>query len=303
VPPILLLYALIFIEKKKTVVEICLLLYYMYKPRSNLNTAVRGIKMVIRKDDASTDAGLLKNIDKDSYEPAYMQLVNIIKKQIAHGIFRPGDQLPSESQLCKQHQVSPMTVRRAINILIDQGIASTVQGRGTFVSSISLGSAAFHLKGMQDFFMDEKTTVKILEARIVAAEDRAAKKLEVRLKKPLIFIRRLLLKGEEPFFYHKEFLIYDPTRPIVESELEVTSLQGLFNGSGSSEFKHGELSIEATVITTEEATVLKSDVGFPAFCLEHIFYDFDKKPVSWGWFICRGDKLRFTTTVGVWEKV
>lgn len=256
----------------------------------------------MKKENDAAKAGLQLGIDRDSYEPAYMQLVNIVKQQIAQGIFRPGDQLPSESQLCKQCQVSPMTVRRAINILIDQGVTSTVQGRGTFVNAINLGSAAFHLKGMQEFFMDKNTTVKILEARIVSAEDRAAKKLNVRLKEPLIYIRRLLLKGCEPFFYHKEYLIYDPTRPIVESELEVTSLQGLFNGSGSSEFKHGELSIETTVISNEEAAVLKADVGFPAFCLEHIFYDFSAKPVSWGWFICRGDKLRFTTTVGIEEK-
>jgi DNA-binding GntR family transcriptional regulator len=35
---------------------------------------------------------------------------------------RPGDQLPSESQLCDRYGVSPMTVRRAMNILIDQGV-------------------------------------------------------------------------------------------------------------------------------------------------------------------------------------
>lgn len=256
----------------------------------------------MKNDHEPADVNLIKQIDRESYEPAYMQLVNIMKQQIAQGIFRPGDRLPSESQICQQYQVSPMTVRRAINILIDQRVASTMQGRGTFVNSLNLGSAAFHLKGIQEFFMDKNTTVKILEARIVAAEERAAKKLEARLNDPLIFIRRLLLKGKEPFFYHKEYLIYDPTRPIVESELEVTSLQGLFNGSGSSEFKHGELSIETTVITAEEAKILRAELGFPAFCLEHIFYDFSEKPVSWGWFICRGDKLRFTTSVGIQEK-
>lgn len=267
---------------------------------------LRSFKTAMKNDhepfDEKLNKNLERNIDRESYEPAYAQLVNIIKQQIAQGIFRPGDRLPSESKICQQYQVSPMTVRRAFNILIDQGVASAMQGRGTFVNSLNIGSAAFQLKGMQEFFRDKNTTVKILEARIVTAEERAAKKLESRLNDPLIYIRRLLLKDEEPFFYHKEYLIYDPTRPIVESELEVTSLQGLFDGSGSSEFKHGELSIEATVITAEEAKILRAELGFPAFCLEHIFYDFYEKPVSWGWFICRGDKLRFTTTVGIQEK-
>ncbi len=255
----------------------------------------------MKRENENNSPEYKMRIDRNSYEPAYKQLVKIIKQQIALGIFRPGDQLPSESQLCNQYEVSPMTVRRAINILIDQKVVTAIQGRGTFVSSIKLGSAAFHLKELQDFFMDEETTVKILEARIVNANKRAKKKLGIKTNDSLIFIRRLLLKDKEPFFYHKEYLIYDPTRPIVESELEVTSLRGLFSGSGFSELKKGELSIEATVITKEETQVLETKEGLPAFRIEHIFYDFNEKPVSWGWFICRGDKLRFTTTVGIQE--
>lgn len=248
-----------------------------------------------------TNGDLDLKINRKSYEPAYIQLVNIIKQQISLGVFRPGDKLPSESKLCKEYKVSPMTVRRAVNILIDQAVANAVQGSGTYVNSINLGSAAFHLKGLQEFFLDESTTVKILEVRIVPAKDRASKKLAVGRGEPLILIRRLLLKDDEPFFYHKEYLIYDPTRPIVESELEVTSLRGLFSGTGSSEFKNGELGIEATVISSEEAKVLKAETGTAAFLLEHIFCDFNQSPVSWGWFICRGDKLSFTTTVGIQE--
>ena len=38
-------------------------------------------------------------IDRDSYEPAYAQLVRILTAEIAGGVYRAGDQLPSESQL------------------------------------------------------------------------------------------------------------------------------------------------------------------------------------------------------------
>jgi GntR family transcriptional regulator len=42
-------------------------------------------------------------------------------------------------------------------------------------------------------------------------------------------------------------------------------------------------------------------VAFPAFRLEHVFYDFENRPVSWGWFTCRADRLEFYTTVGIWD--
>ena len=64
----------------------------------------------------------IATIDRNSYEPAYAQLVRILLGQIAAGEFRPGDRLPSEAQLCERYGVSPMTVRRVINILADQSV-------------------------------------------------------------------------------------------------------------------------------------------------------------------------------------
>lgn len=239
------------------------------------------------------------SIDRSSFEPAYLQLVYLFKQQIATGLLRTGDRLPSESQICKKYNVSPMTVRRAINILADQGIVDTAQGRGTFVKPIKLESATFQLKALQDFFYDENTTVSILEARILSADQRVAQKLKVREKSRLIYIRRLLERNKLPLIYHRQYLIYDPRRALVESELEVTSMRGLFRGEASGDFKYGDLSIEATTINEQEASVLNAPVGTAAFNLEHVFFDYSDQPVSWGWFICLGEHLRFTTTLGI----
>ena len=79
----------------------------------------------------------------------------------------------------------------------------------------------------------------------------------------------------------------------------MTSLHGLFVGTGETNLKRGDLAIEAAVLAKEEADVLNTVEMLPAFRLEHIFYDFGDRPFSWGRFICRGDRLRFTTTVGI----
>ncbi len=242
-------------------------------------------------------------IDRDSYEPAYAQLVAILRGQVAAGAYRPGDRLPSEAQLCQRYGVSPMTVRRSINILADQGVVSTAQGRGTFVKSLELGTAAFDLDGLQRLFRDEaQTAVHILEARIESATERTAQKLAIQPGQHTVLLRRLISRQGEPALYHREHLIYDPGRPLIEAEMEVTSLRGLFAGTGGSALKRGEFAIEATVLTEDEARLLKAPVAAAAFRLEHLFYDFDEQPVSWGWFICPGDRLRFTTTVGIQEQ-
>jgi DNA-binding GntR family transcriptional regulator len=141
-------------------------------------------------------------------------------------------------------------------------------------------------------------TVKLLDVRIVSANERIARKLNLTVGQKTIYIRRLLTVNGDPAFYHREYLIYDPMRPIVEAEMEVTALQGLFDGTGSAMLKRGELNIEACLLNDDEASLLQTP-PVAAFCLEHLFYDFDDQPVSWGWFICHCDYLHFTTKVGI----
>ncbi|MBU2548886.1 MAG: GntR family transcriptional regulator [Proteobacteria bacterium] len=239
-------------------------------------------------------------IDRDAYQPAYAQLADILRGQVARGRFLPGDRLPSEAELCRTYQVSPMTVRRAVNILADQDVVRTVQGLGTFVKPLQLGAAAFQLRELQDLFSDpDQVRVKLLDVRMVPAGQGAAAELGLSPGDKAIFIRRLLLVREEPAFYHREYLVYDPGRPVVEAEMEVTSLRGLFSGAGDGLIKGGRLTVEAVLLDEEALGLLAGGPGPAAgLRLEHVFYDFDDRPVSWGWFLCRSDRLRLSTRVG-----
>ncbi len=241
----------------------------------------------------------ISSIDRDSYEPAYSQLVNILRSQIASGKFRPGDRLPSEAQLRERYGVSPMTVRRAINRLVDQGIVIAEQGRGTFVKPVELTQAAFDFNELKNLFSNKETIVKILKAKIISADEIISRKLAIDPGTRIIYLCRQLSLEQEPILYHRAYLIYDSSRPLVEDDMGVTSLKGLFDGSGANGIKKGELTIKATILNKEEADVLNSSPGTSAFHIEHIFYDFKNKPISWGWFIFPGDRLSFTATVGI----
>lgn len=250
----------------------------------------------IKKTDPKEDA----IVDRLSRKPAYVQICNLLKDQIAQGVYLPGSRIPSESELRRLHQVSPMTVRRSIKMLLDQGIVKTIRGSGTFVSPPDLERVSFGLDTFFKIFKDKKgTRVKLLEVRTLKADPDKAARLQVKEGERIILLRRLLLKNGDPIIFHREYLIYDPKRPIIETEMEVTSLYGLFEGNSQAFLKRGDLTIEAMVLNQEEANLLNTLPLQPAFRLEHLFYDFDEKPISWGQFICRGDQLHFKTSVGV----
>ncbi len=247
---------------------------------------------MIAKDKQNT-------IDRKTYEPAYVQIVRIVSRQIAEGALHPGDQLPTEGQFCKQFNVSPMTIRRAINILVEKGLISATQGKGTFVRSLDIGEAVFRLHELKAGWTDgDHTVVRLLEASIVSVDGRAAEKLAIPAGDHGIYIRRLILQESAPAMYHREYLIYDPERPVVEAQLQITSLTGLLQGRSAEGLRRGSLIMEAVTLNEEEAAILHVPGNSAAFSLEHTFYDFDDRPVSWGWFTCRADLFNLTAQIG-----
>ena len=62
-----------------------------------------------------------------------------MRERITSGEYRAGDRLPSEAELCALYGVSRMTVRRAVTLLVQDGVVSTENGRGTFVKAPEAG--------------------------------------------------------------------------------------------------------------------------------------------------------------------
>ena len=67
-------------------------------------------------------------------EPLYRQLYHRFRKNIADGIWKTGDQVPGEMQLCEAYQVSRITVRQAMNLLKAEGYIMRTPGKGSFIS-------------------------------------------------------------------------------------------------------------------------------------------------------------------------
>jgi GntR family transcriptional regulator len=70
-------------------------------------------------------------ISEDDPRPAYVQLAAILRARIASGEITA--RLPSERDLHQEFGVAPMTARKAVRLLADEGLVVTVTGRGTYV--------------------------------------------------------------------------------------------------------------------------------------------------------------------------
>ena len=75
------------------------------------------------------------HIDMQSDKPLYMQLVEAIKQKISSNSWKIGMMTPSENELSKEFNISVGTVKKALGILVQEGVLFRRQGKGTFVAS------------------------------------------------------------------------------------------------------------------------------------------------------------------------
>ncbi|MCC5795173.1 MAG: GntR family transcriptional regulator [Chromatiales bacterium] len=80
--------------------------------------------MATRQNDISAQA---------LHRPRYIKVYATIRDWISQGTYRTGSQLPTESELCALFQVSRITTRKAVDLLVDEGLVTRQPGRGTFV--------------------------------------------------------------------------------------------------------------------------------------------------------------------------
>jgi len=72
-------------------------------------------------------------INRDGADYLYVQLANALRRKIESGELPRGSRIPSLDDLTAEYDVAEMTVRRAIRLLIAEGLIETRPGRGTFV--------------------------------------------------------------------------------------------------------------------------------------------------------------------------
>ena len=76
----------------------------------------------------------MEKLKKGSSVPLYKQLFEVIEQQISDGELKEGQQLMTEAELSAEYGVSRITVRKALELLVEDGILVKRQGVGAFVA-------------------------------------------------------------------------------------------------------------------------------------------------------------------------
>jgi GntR family transcriptional regulator len=236
---------------------------------------------------------LLQKIDRSSHTPPYVQISRVLAAEAAQwsDAARP---FHSEETVAARFAVSRMTARRAIAVLVSDGLLRPVRGRGTFVLPQRLTEA---LTPTMQFERGWKaagrdTSARVLRHAMLRAPAEVARRLGVPRATRVLCIRRLRLVDGAPIALDLRFIRTDVAERAGLDEARAAGdiLQALWRAGP---LVRAEWSIEARLATDEEARLLGAESGSAVLLRSMAYVTPDGVTIAIGETVNRADRVRY----------
>jgi GntR family transcriptional regulator len=103
--------------------------------------------------------------------PVYLQVAELLIRQIKAGYWHHGERLPTEAELAAKLQVAVGTLRKALSLLEDQGVLHRIQGSGTYVKLANSGKPQYELFRLETLDGPGLPTAHILDVERMERPD------------------------------------------------------------------------------------------------------------------------------------
>lgn len=223
--------------------------------------------------------------------PVYINIVEDIRNKVNNGDLKPGDDIPSETALCKEYDTSRMTVRKGLAILMNEGYIYSIPGKGYFVEKPEFNKYTIYYDEMNNLINNVDNT-KLLAVDIVMPHEELASSLQISKNKKVIVIRRLFYTDGEPMAYDIKYLLYEKGMPIVENEIEQATFPEMVSKNTSLYGLKKELLIYAKMPEEKTKKLLNIKDDLALLVVEQKLYDDKNKPMGLGITYFRGDYIK-----------
>lgn len=229
-------------------------------------------------------------------EPLYAKTAALIKQSIQAGGLKPGDRIEAEDVLSAKYRVSRITLRRAIELLIKDGLLVRRHGVGTFVTSPRLTYPLIGLHSTRDLFRAYGWTVdaRIVEWSVARPTREERTFLQLSTSKKVVRFVRCDVVGGMAAGVGQVVLPGHLARVVDRKSLTQASTYDLLEGKGHIRLAGGHQVFRAAGASDIVARLLRVKPGFPVLVLQRTTFDSSGVPVEWAVVTYRHDWVQFS---------
>lgn len=226
-------------------------------------------------------------MEKENMGPKYKQIKEDIVEDILSGVYEPGDMIPKQNDYAKKYNVSRLTVRKAIDDLVQKGILHTEKGKGTFVREIAKKAYSYRrLAGFSSNVVSDEIKVhsKVVNISEIKADKSVAKHLQIEENSDVVLIERLRYSNDHCVAFQKSYFSKGRVKEIdfVKENLNENSLYEVLRRKAGIELSYLDERFRAIRANEEISRYFKVEEGDPILFVKRIAYDAQNIPIEYG---------------------
>ncbi len=243
--------------------------------------------------------------------PYYRQIADTLRLRIVNGVYGVGQCIPSAMELETSFEVSNITIRKALNVLRDEGWIETQRGIGSVVARNAENEGVVDIKFTGAFtdwltWTSGKThNIKQKVHRIGYEQGSARIRSLLRATdgQQLWCMSRSRAINGEPISYHLNYANAEDVSRIKEMDLEGTgSFIALMGKRYPGRVARIEQYVEATIADMDLANRLQIKYGDPLFFVEHHYVGHADEVIVVAQLFMRADRYRYRATIEVEDR-
>ena len=212
---------------------------------------------------------------RDAGIPLYTQVAETLRRRIQLRDYPEGSLLPSSDQLQDEFDVSEITVRKALTVLVEEGLLERKRGLGTFVAPSRQNLVTIELSGSSQNLVrlvdNLPTDLTVLDAGVVACSNHVAGDLGLEPGAPVWRLRKLRSHEGSPFCHYSHYCIPGFGHLIDAQEAAKRSFPDIFREVTQLRLASIRQRLEATSADGGLAQLLGVKFGAPLLFLENLY--------------------------------
>lgn len=223
--------------------------------------------------------------ESPTFSPLYRQIRGLLTQALQSGEWRPGEAIPSETELAQRFNVSQGTVRKAIDEMATENLLVRRQGKGTFVATHAEERVQYRFLRLES--TDEASAPRsverlFLDCRRLRAPAEVARALDMKAGETAVQIRRILSFDGTPAVLDEIWLPGALFKGLTAERLSEYRgpLYGLFESEFGVHMVRADERLRAVPAGADEAELLRVPIGTPLLSVERRSFTYGDKVVE-----------------------